>query len=106
MCIYMVYALGVTDSNLGGMSLANTQKVDVDILIYLIYRVSHNLWQFPGNCLQIANYDRYSKFEAIFEMPCLGKYKKTTFYHEKGVQSALFQSNLKNSRRGFLEFHI
>ena len=36
-----------------------------------IYQVSHNLWQFPGNWLQIAKYGRYSNFEAIFEMPCL-----------------------------------
>ena len=41
------------------------------MLYSCVYRVSHNLWQFPGNCLQIANYDRYSNFEAIFEMPCL-----------------------------------
>ena len=37
----------------------------------LFYRVSHNLWQFTGNWLQIANYGRYSNFEAICEMPCL-----------------------------------
>ena len=36
----------------------------------LFYRVSHNLWQFTGNWLQIANYGRYSNFEAIFKMPC------------------------------------
>ena len=40
------------------------------------YRVSHNLWQFPGNWLQIANYDRYSNFEAISEMPCLFTFRK------------------------------
>ena len=42
----------------------------------LLYRVSHNLWQFPGNWLQIVNYCRYSNFEAIFEMPCLFTVRK------------------------------
>ena len=36
-----------------------------------MYRVSHNLWQSPGNWLQIANQDMYSNCEAIFEIPCL-----------------------------------
>ena len=40
------------------------------------YRVSHNLWQFRGNWLQIVNYGRYSNFKAIFEMPCLFNFRK------------------------------
>ena len=40
------------------------------------YRVSHNLWQFLRNWLQILNYGRYSNFEAIFEMPCLFAFRK------------------------------
>ena len=46
-----------------------------------IYRVSLNLWQFPGNWLQIKNYSRYSNFEANFEMPWLftsGEVQKMT----------------------------
>ena len=46
--------------------------------LFTIYRVSHSLLQFPGNWLQIANYDRYSNFEGIFGMPCLFKTKKST----------------------------
>ena len=46
------------------------------ILTHILYRVSH-LWQFPGNWLQIANYDRYSDFKAIFEMSCLFTTKNT-----------------------------
>ena len=30
-----------------------------------IYRVSHNLWQFPGNWLQIENYGRYIFLNAL-----------------------------------------
>ena len=50
-------------------------------------------WQFPGNCLQIANYDRHSNFEAIFEMPCLltfRKAQKITHSTQKRVFNLLF----------------
>ena len=36
----------------------------------------------------------------------LGKYKNYTFCHDKGVKIILFQSNQKNSWRGFLGFQI
>ena len=64
-------------------------------LIYLnmVYRVNHNLWQFPGNSLQIANYDRYSDFGAIFGMLCLftsRKVQKVTHSAQKKVFKLLF----------------
>ena len=61
--------------------------------------MSHNLWQFPGNWLQIANYNRYSNFEAIFKMPCLftsKKVQKITHSAQKRMFKLLFfQSNQK-----------
>ena len=64
-----------------------------------MYRVSHNLWQFPENWLQISNYDRYSNFEAIFKMPRLltsKKVQKNTFCSEKGIQITLFKAIKKS----------
>ena len=65
-----------------------------------MYRVSHNLWQFPGNWLQIENYGRYSNFETIFEMPCLfrsRKVQKITHSARIGVFNLLFLKATKKT---------
>ena len=65
-----------------------------------IYRVSHNLWQFPGKWLQIKNYGRYSNFEAIFKMPCLftsRKVQKTTHSAKIRVFNLLFLKATKKT---------
>ena len=64
------------------------------------YRVGHNLWQFPGNWLQIEKYDRYSNFEAIFEKPCLftsSKVQKITHSAKIRVFNLLFLKATKKS---------
>ena len=66
--------------------------------IKTLYRVSHILWQFPGKWLQIVNYDRYSKFEAIFEMPCLFSSRKvqkiTHSAQTRGFELLFFKATL------------
>ena len=62
------------------------------------YLVTHNLWQFPGNWLQIANYGRFSNFKALFEMPCLftsRKVQKITHSAQKRVFKLLFSKQPK-----------
>ena len=72
--IYQSNANISTRPNFLFCSVSSIKKIHKSVKLIELkheYRLSHNLWQFPGNCLQIANYVTYSNFEAIFEMPCL-----------------------------------
>ena len=91
----------------GKYSLVTARWIKQPGLLLFTYRVSHNLWQFLGNWLQIANYDRYSHFEVIFEMLCLYtsiKVQKITHSaHERSLKLLFFKATQKNSWRGFFQ---